>query len=264
MKIGFIGAGNMGGAILRGLVSGGFRGGDILVYDTDSAKLMKLFEDYGICIASSTEDVAEAADAVVMAVKPQMLPAVLSSLTPVLHRRSSLVISIAAGKTLATLEEILGAGLPVVRVMPNIAAKVGEGMAAFCANAQVTDAHKSTVRLIFEAVGEVIELEERLFSAYSALASCSPAFSLLYIDALAEAGVRYGIPKSTALKIAAQSVLGTTRLLQETGEHPRALIDQVCSPAGTTIEGLCALQEGGFEAAVLEAVRKSYERDKQL
>ena len=133
------------------------------------------------------------------------------------------MISIAAGKSLASIEELLGAGLPVVRVMPNIAAKVGESMAAFCANAQVDEGQKSVVRLIFESVGEVVELEERLFSAYSALAGCSPAFTLLYIDALAEAGVRYGIPKATALKIVSQAVLGTTRLLQETGEHPRGL-----------------------------------------
>ncbi len=264
MKIGFIGAGNMGSAILRGLVTGGFRGSDILVYDTDSAKLMQLFDDCGVCMASAAVTVIEQADAVVLAVKPQILSSLLPGLSPALHTHSPLVISIAAGKSLSFLEETMGDDLPIVRVMPNIAAKVGEGMAAFCGNGMVSDAHRSIVRLIFEAVGAVIELEERLFSAYSALASCSPAFTLLYIDALAQAGVRYGIAKPTALKIAAQSVLGTTRLLQETGEHPRALIDQVCSPAGTTIEGVCALQKDGFEKAVADAIRASYERDKQL
>ena len=264
MKLGFIGAGNMAGAIIRGMVAGGFRGRDIVAYDTDNAKLIRLFEDCGICMASSAAETAEQVDALVLAVKPQVFPAALPPLAPVLHRCGTLVISIAAGKSLASIEELLGAGLPVVRVMPNIAAKVGESMAAFCANAQVDEGQKSVVRLIFESVGEVVELEERLFSAYSALAGCSPAFTLLYIDALAEAGVRYGIPKVTALKIVSQAVLGTTRLLQETGEHPRVLIDQVCSPAGTTIEGVCALQDGGFESAVLAAVRESYEKDKAL
>ncbi len=264
VKIGFIGAGNMAGAIIRGMVAGGFRGSDIVAYDTDSAKLIRLFEDCGICMTTSAAETAEQVDALVLAVKPQVLPSVLPALSPVLHRCGTLVISIAAGKSLAWLEEMLGAGLPVVRVMPNIAAKVGESMSAFCGNAQAAESHKGIVRQIFEAVGEVVELEERLFSAFSALAGCSPAFTLLYIDALAEAGVRYGLPKGTALKIASQAVLGTTRLLQETGEHPRALIDQVCSPAGTTIEGVCALQSGGFEAAVLAAAAASYEKDKAL
>lgn len=264
MKIGFIGAGNMAGAIIRGMVSGGFRGSDILAFDVDNAKLIQLFEDCGICMASSAEEAAEQVDALVFAVKPQMFPTVLPALAPVLHRSEPLIISIAAGKSMASIEELLGTGLPVVRVMPNIAAKVGESMAAFCANKQVEESHKGIVRLIFEAVGEIIELEERLFSAFSALASCSPAFTMLYIDAMAEAGVRYGIPKATALKIVSQSVLGTTRMVQETGEHPRVLIDQVCSPAGTTIEGLIALQDNGFESAVLEAIRASYEKDKSI
>ena len=125
MKIGFIGAGNMAGAIIRGMVGGGFRGSDILIYDTDSAKMVALFEECGVSICSSGAEVAGLADAVVLAVKPQVFPAVLPELSPVLHRRRPLVISIAAGKTLEAIESLLGAGLAVVRVMPNIAAQVG-------------------------------------------------------------------------------------------------------------------------------------------
>lgn len=264
MKIGFIGAGNMGGAILRGMTAGGFSGKEICAYDRDTEKLSQLAKEIGIGTASSAEEVAGQADVVLFAVKPQMFATVLPPVAAVLQRRRPLVVSIAAGKSIASIEQLLGAGLPVVRVMPNIAAKVREGMAAFCGNALVGGEQKAVVRKMFESVGGVVELEERLFSAFSALASCSPAFTLLYIDALAEAGVRYGIPKATALEIAAQSVAGTTRLLQKSGEHPRALIDQVCSPAGTTIEGVCALQDGGFESNVLEAVRASYERDRSL
>lgn len=264
MKIGFIGAGNMGGAILRGMTAGGFSGSDLCAYDRDTEKLAQLSKEIGIGQASSAEEVAEKADVVLFAVKPQMFSSVLPQIASILQRRKPLVISIAAGKSIESIEQMLGSGLPVIRVMPNIAAKVGEGMAAFCGNSLVDDGQKAIVRKMFESVGGVVELEERLFSAFSALASCSPAFTLLYIDALAEAGVRYGIPKATSLEIAAQSVVGTTRLLQKSGEHPRALIDQVCSPAGTTIEGVCALQEGGFEANVLEAVRASYERDQSL
>jgi pyrroline-5-carboxylate reductase len=246
------------------MVSGGFRGSDIVIYDVDNAKQMALFEECGVCPAGSAAEVVSQVDAVVFAVKPQVFPSVLSPLAATLQSYRPLIISIAAGKTIASIEDLIGVGLPVVRVMPNINAKVGEAMSAFCGNAQVGDAHRDMVRTILGAVGEVMELEEKLFSAFSTLAGCSPAFALLYIDALAEAGVRYGIPKALSLKIVSQTVLGTARLLQESGEHPRALMDQVCSPAGTTIEGVAALQQGGFETAILEAARASYERDKQL
>lgn len=264
MKIGFIGAGNMGGSILRGMVSRGYESKDIVVFDTDCSKLSELSRDFGIATASSAVEVCEEADAVILAVKPQILPNLLPSLTNILNSSKPLVISIAAGKTIQWLEELIGGNLPIVRVMPNIAAKVGEGMAAFCCNSQVTEEHKKTVIGIFEAVGRIIELSENLFPAFTAIASCSPAFTLLYIDALAQAGVRYGIPKAAALEIAAQSVTGSARMLLETGEHPRALADQVCSPGGTTIEGVCALHENGFENAVLAAVRASFEKDLRL
>ena len=264
MKIGFIGAGNMAGAIIRGMVAGGVRGGDILVFDVDTAKQVALFEECGVCMCGSAADVVAGVDAVVLAVKPQVFPAVLPPLADVLQDCRPLVISIAAGKSIAAIEELIGGGLPVVRVMPNINAKVGESMSAFCASDEVTDSQKDLVRRVFDAVGETVELAEHLFSAFSALASCSPAYTLLYIDALAESGVKYGIPKVLSLKMAAQAVLGTARLLQESGEHPRALADQVCSPGGTTIEGVIALQKNGFEAAVLEATRASMEKDQKL
>lgn len=264
MKIGCIGAGNMGGAILRGMVAAGFRASDIVVYDTDNAKMLALFEECGICMASDANAVIAQADAVLLAVKPQMLGTLLPACAGAFHRHTPLVISIAAGKTIAALEGLLGQGLPILRAMPNMAARVGEAMTAICTNAQANETHKSMARAVFEAVGAVVELDESLFSAFAALAGCSPAFTLLYLDTLAEAGVRFGISKATALQIAAQSILGATRLWQETGEHPRVLADQVCSPAGTTIAGVCALKEQGFEHAVHAAVRASVERDQTL
>ena len=264
MKVGFIGAGNMAGAILRGMTAGGFSGNDLLVYDTDAAKLAALFEKCGVRICDSGTEVAEGADVLLLAVKPQVFPDVLPELAPVLRQECPLVISIAAGKTLASIEAFTGPGLPIVRVMPNLNARVGEGMSAFCGNAQVTEEHRGTVRLIFETVGEVMELDERYFSAYSAIAGCSPAFTFLYVDALAGAAVRYGIPKDAALKIAEQAVLGSARLLKESGDHPRALMDAVCSPGGTTIEGVRALVRGGFEAAVQDAVEASADKDRKL
>ncbi|MBE6757017.1 MAG: pyrroline-5-carboxylate reductase [Ruminococcaceae bacterium] len=264
MKIGFIGAGNMASAIVRGLVSSGVRGSDLLVYDVDTAKQVALFEECGICMCGTADEVIDGAEAVILAVKPQVFPALLPQLAPALHESCPLVISIAAGKTVASIEEMIGGGIAVVRVMPNINAKVGESMSAFCCNALVSDTQRELVVRVFDAVGETVELAESQFSVYAALAGCSPAYSLLYMDALAQAGVQYGIPKALSLKIVAQAVLGTARLLQESDEHPRELIDQVCSPGGTTIEGVAALQKNGFESAVLEAVRASYEKDRTL
>ncbi len=264
MKIGFIGAGNMAGAIVRGLISGGVHGSDLLVYDVDTAKQVALFEECGICMCGSADEVIDGAEAVVLAVKPQVFPVLLPQLAPPLQAARPLVVSIAAGKTIASIEEMIGDGVAVVRVMPNINAKVSESMSAFCCNALVTTAQRELVTRIFDAVGETVELSETLFSAFSSLAGCSPAYTLLYMDALAEAGVKYGIPKAISLKIVAQAVLGTARLLQESGEHPRVLIDQVCSPGGTTIEGVAALQKYGFENAVLEAARASLEKDRML
>lgn len=209
----------MAGAIIRGMAGGGFRGENIWVYDTDEDKLNALYEDCGITICPSGESVASGVDTLVLAVKPQVLPAVLPALSATLHRSRPLVISIAAGKTLASLEELLGEGLPLIRVMPNINAKVNESISAFCGNRLTEEGHKAVVRRIFEAVGEVIELEEKLFSAFSVIASCSPAYTLLYVDALAQAGVQFGIPKPLALKIASRGA-GHHPLLQETGSIP--------------------------------------------
>lgn len=264
MKIGFIGAGNMASAIVRGMVAGGIRGGDILVFDVDTAKQVALFEECGVCMCGNADEVVRGVDAVVLAVKPQVFPSLLPTLADTLDDCRPLVISIAAGKTIASIEEMIGGSLPIVRVMPNINAKVGESMSAFCGSDMVNDAHRAIVRRVFDAVGETVEIAEHLFSAYAAIAGCSPAFTLMYIDTLAQAGVKYGIPKAVALKVAEQAVLGTARLAQESTEHPRELVDLVCSPGGTTIEGVVALQRGGFEAAVQEAVRASFEKDQRL
>lgn len=264
MKIGFLGAGNMAGAIVRGMVAGGTRGADICVYDLDQTKTLSLFEDCGVCVCGDAQQLARESDVLVLAIKPQVFAAALPPLRGILNERRPMVISIAAGKSLASIAALIGDGLPLVRVMPNIAAKVGEAVTAYCANDLVTAGQLETVCRIFQSVGTTVPLAEEQFGIFSVLASCSPAYTLMYMDALAQAGVVNGIPKSTALTIVAQAVLGTARLMQETGEHPRVLMDSVCSPAGTTVEGVCALQQGGFEKTVLSAAQASLEKDKKL
>ena len=263
MKIGFLGAGNMASAIIRGMVSSGIQATSICCYDVDQQKTFALKEDLGIGVCYTAEQLCEEAQTVVLAIKPQVFSAALPPLRTLLQVQKPLVISIAAGKTLESVASLIG-DVPMVRVMPNIAARVGEAVTAYCTNAMVTQSHVETVYDIFESVGTVVPLAEEQFGIFSVLAGCSPAYTLLYMDALASAGVRGGIPKETALQIVAQAVLGTAKLLQETGEHPHVLMDSVCSPAGTTIEGVCALKQSGLESAVMDAAMASLEKDKKL
>lgn len=263
MKIAFIGAGNMASAIIRGMCRGDFSGEQIAAYDIDSDKTRALAEEWGIIAAPSPQEAVKGADSVVLAVKPQMFAQAVPPLRECLEE-GTLLISIAAGKTLADIAALAGEERAIVRVMPNINATVSAAISAYVGNSHVTQEQKALVARIFDAVGQSMELREEDFSLFSAIASCSPAFTLLYMDALAQAGVKHGLPKDKALKIASQAVLGTARLLQETGEHPRALMDAVCSPGGTTIEGVCALQREGLEAAVIAAVDASLEKDKKL
>lgn len=264
MKIGFLGAGNMAGAIIRGMVQNGFAASSILCFDIDAQKTFALREECGIGVCQTAEQLCEEAQAVVLSIKPQVFSSALPPLRAILAVQRPLIISIAAGKTLASVADLVGDTLPLVRVMPNVAAKVGEAVTAYCSNALVTQRHVETVYKIFESVGTVVPLNEAQFGIFSVLASCSPAYTLLYMNALSTAGVRDGLPKDVALQIVAQSVLGTAKLLLESGEHPEALIDSVCSPGGTTVEGICALHEYGLENAVLQAARASLEKDKKL
>ncbi len=264
MTIGFLGAGNMASAIMRGMVESGFDADAIVCFDIDTQKTFALQTECGVGVCDSAEQLCRVADTVILCIKPQVFPSALPALKDALSTHRPLVISIAAGKTIDSIAALIGNDLPVVRVMPNVAATVGEAVTAYCSNPLVTSAHIETVYTVFEAVGTVLPIDEAHFDVFTVLASCSPAYTLLYMDALATAGVKAGLPKATALDIVAQSVLGTAKLLQQSGRHPRELADSVCSPGGTTIAGVCALQAGGFEKTVIEAADASLEKDKKL
>jgi len=262
MQIGFIGLGNMATAILRGLRgSAAHAGAEICGYDAAPAALAQAETAYAVQPAPSAADVAVFSDVVVLAVKPQVLPEVLTELAGMLAGK--LVITIAAGKDLAFYRDKLGK-TAIVRVMPNINAKVGAACSALCATPEVTPQQMELARSVFATVGDVLEIPETQFPAFSALSGAGVAFVYLFIDALARAGVRAGFSKAAATEIAASTVLGSAKLVQESGEHPMALVDQVCSPAGTTIEGIQALQRLGFEAAVHEAVAAVIRRDLEI
>lgn len=263
MKISFIGLGNMASAIIRGMCeSGNFGPQDILGYDAVPQAAQSMKEAAGIIICDSLSGVAEA-EVIVLAVKPQVLPSVLSNLKS-MRLEGKLVISIVAGRSIESLQKELPPKVAIIRVMPNVNARVGASTSAYAASAEATDGHKRIIEDIFASIGTITEISESLFSIYMAIASASPAFSYLYIDALARAGVRGGMPKAQAVKIAASAVYGSAKLIMETDEHPFTLVDQVCSPAGTTIEGIAALQKLGFESAVHRAVEAVVEKDKSL
>lgn len=266
MNYGFIGSGNMASAIIKGMTTGteSFDGKNIFACALHKSTTDKLAEECGIISCNSASEVIANSDVLILAVKPAVLADVVTPIKDAILSKKPLVISIAAGKTLSYLKELLGDELAIVRVMPNINAKVGCSTSAFCTTENVDAKQKEIVKTLFETIGSITEIPEKLFGIHGVLGGAAPAFAYLYIDALARAAVKAGMPKKQALELTAQTVLGSAKMVLESGEHPWALIDQVCSPGGTTIEGICALEANEFEATLHKAFDAVYEKDKRL
>lgn len=264
-KIGFIGCGNMAAAIIGGAVSSGFVDGEsICVFDVDNAKAEQLNKQYGTKLCLSAEALAECCEFVVLAVKPQVFPIVLPQIKNSLNS-GSVVVSIGAGKTLEYIGGFLNGSTPTIRVMPNINAKVGASMSAVCKNNYADEKALDFVKGLCNSFGEVIELPESQFALFGVISGCSPAYAFMFIDSMAREAVKNGMKKDEALKICAQAVLGSAKMIIEDKDHnPWALINSVCSPGGTTIEGVATLQSEGFDTAVMNAVKASLEKDKKL
>lgn len=259
--LGFIGTGNLASAIIKGVAEARLVAPEnIRIYDIDSAKTAALAERFGVIVAADPCEAA-ACEAAVCAVKPKDMGVLLFSISETVREKGTLVISTAAGKPLADLTADLYADAPVVRIMPNINAAVGAAMTAYCATSAVTEEQTAFVADFCNCFGECVRLEERLFSAFTAVAGSAPAFVYDFIDDLAFAGVKNGLPRDLALKIAAQTVLGSAKAVAEMGLHPAELTDRVCSPAGTTVEGVAALRELGFDNAVITAVDRTVQKD---
>lgn len=217
----------------------------------------------GVLATASNAEALRDADVVFLAVKPGIVPVVLREnaerLTP-----GQLVVSIAAGVSLAAMEELLPEGVPVIRVMPNTPVLVGAGAAALCRGAAATEEHAALVRQMFEAGGICVEVNEAQMDAVTGLSGSGPAYVCLIIEALADGGVRMGLPRDVALKLATQTLLGGARWVQETGEHPAALKDRVTTPGGTTIAGLAALEEAAVRSGLIKAVEAATRRSAEL
>ncbi len=265
MKIGFIGCGNMATAIIKGIITNGcIESEKIFVYDICSPSAQNVKSVFNVSVCKSETGVAENSDVVFLAVKPNVISSVLGKIDNAIKEKQPLIISIAAGKTIEFLEGCINSKSRIIRVMPNINAKVGEAMSAYCFNSLVTDEDKKAVETLLLSFGKVMCLDESAFPLFGVLGGCAPAFTYMFIDALARAGVKNGMKKDEALKIAAQTVYGSAKMILESDEHPFKLIDNVCSPGGTTIEGITSLQADGFEKAVHNAVDKALEKDKKL
>ena len=267
MSIGFIGCGNMARAIIDGIVSYSVvNSHEIYVYDVYKPALEAVTKKHRVKSCESERDVVLKSDVVVLAVKPNVLGDVLDKINTALEESDTLIISIAAGKTIAFMRNALSHDNRIIRVMPNINAKVGEAISAYTANNCATEEDKTLCESIFSAVGEIMYLEESYFPLFGVIGGCGPAFAYMFIDSLARAGVKNGMKKDTALMVAAQTVLGSAKMILESApdEHPWELIDKVCSPGGTTIEGVMSLQKDGFEKAIYNAVNKAVEKDSKL
>jgi pyrroline-5-carboxylate reductase len=263
MKIGFIGGGNMAEALIKGLLVGGVPATDILVGEPATSRQSELHSRYGVTVRGENLSVVKDSDLVILAIKPQIAAAVMKELAAA-GAGAKLYISIMAGVTIAAMEAILPAGSRVVRVMPNTPALVLEGGAALSPGSGVATEELTLARRILELVGRCWVVEEKLLDAVTGLSGSGPAYVLTFIEALADAGVKNGLPRDIAAGLALQTVYGTAKLLRETGEHPAILREKVTSPGGTTIAGLHVLEADGFRGTIINAVDAATARSKEL
>ena len=262
-KIGFIGMGNMGTAIMRGLLKT-YQPEELLFTSAHEAKMQKITEETGVAHVSTATECAEQVKYLVLAVKPQVLPTVFKELNGKI-RKDQVVISIAAGYAIADLQAGLGESARIVRSMPNTPAMVGEGMSGVSYDENLfTDEEKQVIDGFFTSFGKMEKVDEKLMDVVGSASGCSPAYVYMFIEALADGCVKNGLPRQAAYKMVAQAVLGSAKMVLETGKHPGELKDMVCSPGGTTIEGLAALEENGFRGAIIKACDANFEKNKKL
>ncbi|MBO8142355.1 MAG: pyrroline-5-carboxylate reductase [Firmicutes bacterium] len=253
----------MGGALVRGILRAGLVApGDLYVADADRERLERVAAEHGVRPGSNAGAAGEA-DTIIVAVKPHLVPAVLQEIGPVL-RPGACVVSVAAGVPLRVIEGGLPLGTAAIRAMPNTPCLVGEGAVALAAGRHAEPRHLERARRLFGAVGMAIELSETYMDAVTGLSGSGPAYVYVFIEALADGGVKAGLPRDVALRLAAQTVLGAARMVLATGRHPGELKDMVTSPAGTTIAGIAALEDRGFRGACLRAVQAAAERSREL
>ena len=264
LTVGFIGGGNMGEALIKGLLGASLVPATAIhATDVRLERLKELDRLYGIQVSSDNADVVRHSDIVILAVKPQIMDAVLKEIAPAVTRRK-LLISVAAGVSTAKIRTVLHKDARLIRVMPNTPALVLEGVTAIAKADGLEPDDLDTAGEIFSAVGRVVVLDESLMDAVTGLSGSGPAYVAVVIESLADGGVRMGLDRITAMTLATQTVLGAAKLLLETGMHPGALKDMVSSPGGTSIAGVAALEEGGIRTTFIKAVERATIRSREL
>jgi pyrroline-5-carboxylate reductase len=265
MKLGVIGCGKMGTALIQGAIRAGVvAAGDVIGCDPYEKSREAFAAATGAKVTANPTDVAASSEVLLLCTKPHDIGAALTDAVRESAGQPRLVISIAAGVTLAALESTAGEHFRVIRAMPNTPALVGHGAAAYCLGAKATAADAELAQSLLGSVGIAVEVPERLMDAVTGLSGSGPAYIYLVIEALADGGVKVGIPRADAIRLAAQTVLGSAAMVLETGEHPAVLKDMVTSPGGTTIAGLAALERHGLRSALIEAVSAATQRAQEL
>jgi pyrroline-5-carboxylate reductase len=263
-SIGFVGGGNMAEALIRGLVRGGHvPPARIAASGPRRERLDELARTYGIEVTTDNRELARKCGLVVLSIKPQIVDKVLREIGDQLHE-GTLIVSIAAGIDTATIEEAVAPGVRVVRAMPNTPALVGAGATAVSAGKLASETDLATARALFDAVGITVVLDEGHLDAVTGLSGSGPAYIFLILEAFADAGVKVGLSRRNAQRLAAQTVMGSAKLLLETEEHPGKLKDMVTSPGGTAIAGLHTLEEGGLRTTLINAVETATKRAREL
>ena len=264
MNYGFIGTGNMAGALVRALRQN-VAADQVFLANRTPEKACKLAEEVGATVTTNAE-IARNCQVIYLGVKPNMVQELLTGLAPILRERTRdfTLISMASGVSLEELADYAGGAYPIIRIMPNTPAAVGAGMILYCANAKVPQASVADMLSSMAAAGRFDAIAETQMDAGSAVAGCGPAFAYLFLEALADGGVECGLSRRQAQEYAAQMVMGAAKLLLETGSHPGVLKDTVCSPGGSTIAGVHALERSAFRAAAMDAVKAAFEKTKHL
>lgn len=263
-KIGFIGTGNMGGAIIGGIIASSMVDSeDIIASDINENSLNGLKAKYAIETTISNVDAAEKADILFLSVKPNILPQVVAEIKDCI-KEDIIIVSIAAGQSINTIEGLFEKRIKLVRIMPNTPALVGEGMTAISSNDYVTKEEMEQVIKICNSFGKSEVIGEDLMDAVIGVSGSSPAYIYMFVEAMADAAVAEGLPRAQAYKFAAQTVLGSAKMILETGDHPGALKDMVCSPGGTTIEAVIELENRGLRSAVIQGVRSASKKSRMM
>lgn len=263
MKLGFIGAGNMAQAMIGGIIKNGLvPKEDIIATAATQKTIDRVAAEYGVNVTLDNREAARA-DIVVLAVKPVFYEQVIGEVKDVI-REDQLIVTIAAGKSVAWLEQTFGEKRKIIRTMPNTPALVGEGITAVCPNQEITEEELKNVCNLLESFGRAEVISERIMDAVVAVSGSSPAYVFLFIEAMADAAVAEGMPRTQAYQFAAQSVLGSAKMVLETGRHPGELKDMVCSPGGTTIEAVRALERTGFRGSVMECMHACAEKSRNM